>query len=171
MIVVPSELLRGARDRTDGHFVPFRILDDGDGSGVVGDSVCTHETATDCDDSCPTVANFDQSDIDGDGIGDVCDVCSVAPNPDQTDTDSDGFGDLCDGDIDNDGAVGGPDFSLLLPVFGALDGDPEYEAAADFDSNGAIGGSDFGIFLSAFGDVPGPSGLTCAGNTTPCSVP
>ncbi len=35
---------------------------DGDGDGVI-----------DCDDNCPVTPNPDQSDIDGDGLGDVCD--------------------------------------------------------------------------------------------------
>jgi hypothetical protein len=151
----------------DGDCIP----DDGDGSGVAGDSVCTFGVTTGCDDSCPTVANFDQSDRDSDELGDACDVCTDVPNPDQIDTNSDGFGNLCDGDVNDDGAVGGPDFGILLPKFGTLAGEPDYDPALDFDSNGAVGGSDFGLFVNGFGDKPGPSGLECAGKTIPCSVP
>ncbi|MGD2109597.1 MAG: thrombospondin type 3 repeat-containing protein, partial [Phycisphaerae bacterium] len=71
--------------------------DDNDGAGDVADN-------------CPLVPNPDQSDLDGDGIGDVCDSdldgdgfeneqdnCAGASNPDQADADGDGVGDACDG--------------------------------------------------------------------------
>ena len=66
-------------------------------------------------DNCPSTTNSDQSDIDGDGIGDVCDDdidgdgilndsdnCPETANEDQADMDGDGTGDVCDDDKDGD---------------------------------------------------------------------
>lgn len=73
----------------------------------------------DADDNCPTEVNYDQEDMDTDGIGDVCDSCTdsdgdglgdpgfprnlceqdncpAVPNPGQDDGDGDGVGDPCD---------------------------------------------------------------------------
>ena len=81
---------------------------DSDGDGVPDGS-----------DNCPTIANLDQADFDGDGDGNLCDDdrdgdgapnvtdnCPDDANEAQTDSDGDGVGDACDGafdDADGDG--------------------------------------------------------------------
>lgn len=71
-------------------------------------------------DNCPSVANADQADSNGNGIGDVCedtdgdgiadamDNCPSVSNPDQADSDVNGIGDVCQ-DTDADGITDSAD--------------------------------------------------------------
>jgi len=91
---------------------PLCVTCAGAGGDADDDDVCGNW------DNCPDDANVDQTDTDGDGIGDVCDACPNDPdndvdgdgvcgdldncptvaNGDQADTNNDGEGDACDTD-------------------------------------------------------------------------
>lgn len=117
------------------------------------------DTVPDMQDNCPTVPNSDQSDIDDDGIGDVCDMCTdtdhdgygnsgnpqnTCPedncpdmaNANQTDSDHDGVGDACDScpqdplnDVDNDEICGGTDNCPL--VYNPAQSDTDMDGIGD----------------------------------------
>ena len=104
--------------------------------------------------NCPFLPLADQTDGDGDGVGDVCDNCSADANADQRDTNADGYGNLCDADFNGNGIVDPGDFSLLKSVFGQT-GFPDQ----DLNGNGIVDPFDFSTLKANFGQPPGPSGL------------
>ncbi len=77
--------------------------------GYKGDPDADDDGWPDVLDNCPNTPSADQSDLDGDGLGDVCDPdldgdgvdniydnCPLVWNPAQSDIDHDGIGDACD---------------------------------------------------------------------------
>ncbi len=89
-------------------------------------------------DTCPLIPNADQTDTDGDGIGDACEIegdddadgvldtvdnCPMIANADQADVDADGVGDACDDDIDNDEIVNDLDNCPLIANPDQVDSD------------------------------------------------
>ncbi|TKD02735.1 thrombospondin type 3 repeat-containing protein [Polyangium fumosum] len=125
---------------------------DADGDGV-----------PDAYDDCPDVANLDQGDQDGDGVGDACDAdpdgdgiptemgdnCPMTPNVGQEDRDEDGVGDACDADdaVDDDGD-GVADTNDVCPGVpdaeqSDMDGDGAGDACdADIDGDGVANFAD-----------------------------
>ena len=67
----------------------------GDGDPATANPCADGDTAN-CDDNCPYRPNGDQSDGDGDAIGDACDVCRALAGVSNSDADRDGLGDVCD---------------------------------------------------------------------------
>jgi hypothetical protein len=116
---------------------PADAADDSDGDGLCdGADPCPTDGANDADgdgicegdDLCPGVADPAQSDVDGDGVGDVCepdtdgdgivdddDNCPLTSNASQLDGDADGAGDACDTDDDADGVADDMDTCLDTP--------------------------------------------------------
>lgn len=95
-------------------------------------------------------------DEDGDGVLDHEDNCLFAANTDQSDADGDGIGNICDADLNNDCMVNAVDLGLFKVVYQTAN------ETADFNGDGLVDDDDLDILRSGFFRLPGPSGFMTA---------
>ncbi|MEL7448548.1 MAG: M4 family metallopeptidase [Pseudomonadota bacterium] len=94
-------------------------------------------------------------DSDGDGVSDAADNCTLVANPDQRDSNGDGIGNVCDADLNGDCAVNFLDLGEMKSVFFTPDAD------ADLDGDGAVNFQDLASLKALFFAPPGPSASGC----------
>jgi len=148
-------LANGASAAMTAGFAQVDVLSDGDGDSipaVAGLARCTGGNKTGCSDNCPGVANFNQADSDGDGVGNLCDICQDDPNPpgegdsvnEQLDTNGNGAGNRCDCDFNGDGSCTVSDLGILMSDYAT---GKDRGVGTDMDGNAAVDLGDYRLFV------------------------
>jgi len=100
-------------------------------------------------------------DNDGDGVDVRIDNCQNVANANQRDTDGDGIGNICDPDIavPNNCVVNALDLGIFKLAFFSQPASGNWNADADFNGDDVVNVIDLGVLKSLFFQVPGPSGM------------
>ena len=131
---------------------PNQYDQDHDGLGDVCDEDSDGDSIPDSEDNCPFEVNTDQEqsdscvlDSDNDGISNDQDLCPDQYDPEESDLDGDGLGDACDPDADNDGLDNEDDNCILVANPDQTDRDQDLVGDAcddDLDGDGILNFSD-----------------------------
>ncbi|HEY9170329.1 MAG TPA: thrombospondin type 3 repeat-containing protein [Lutibacter sp.] len=129
--------------KTNYRNVILKDITDTDNDGIV-----------DFEDNCFEIYNPDQSDLDSDGLGDVCDDdidgdgilnvddnCPMIFNPGQEDIDIDGIGDVCDDD-DGDGVMNNIDTCPNTLIGQSVNATGCSQSQLDDDNDGVMNDKD-----------------------------
>ncbi|MFK8028996.1 MAG: thrombospondin type 3 repeat-containing protein [Gammaproteobacteria bacterium] len=161
-------ICNGSSPAISGQVTPTEALDTFDGELINGEWQVTLSDEASIDSGVlfqwcieATVVEVNDVDSDGDGVFDMQDNCTNVPNAQQTDTNGDGIGNACDADFDNNCTVNFADVSRFVPGFNSQVGDPNYDPDLDADSSGTISFLDFILVTSSFLMEPGPSANAC----------
>ncbi len=123
------------------------------GAGAIETPTWCWSTCDDC--SSSTV------DTDADGVPDDTDNCTQLANPQQTDSNGDGLGNACDPDLNDDCVVNFADLAALKAVFAPNPPD----ADADFTGDGLVNFGDLArmkqLFFTSPTPGPGPGAAGC----------
>jgi hypothetical protein len=105
-------------------------------------------------------AGLPGTDADEDGIFDDLDNCQLIANSDQRDTDGDGIGNRCDPDFNGDGFVDYEDLNSLLSGIASQDCRrpriSSYCANLDLNDDGRVGVRDLWVLAAFLFQPPGP---------------
>ncbi|MDH3588105.1 MAG: choice-of-anchor J domain-containing protein [Gammaproteobacteria bacterium] len=98
-------------------------------------------------------------DSDNDTIVNSLDNCTFVANTDQRDTNGDGLGNICDPDISNNCVTDFADVAAVKTAFLTNPGSGNWNPDADLDGDNFVGFLDLAIVKAFFLAPPGPSGV------------